>query len=159
GNTIRARDDAAQMLSREIAAVPATDRQFLIAHSHGGNIALYAHALLAPDVRGRIAGIATLATPFLNARRRDLGRNGNILFCVGFLFWTVLAGHLARRFLWPSATLLDPAIVGAGLWMLVTVLVSILWKRAETVAERLRLRGPEPERLWIARLSGDEASA
>jgi len=159
-NTIRARAHAAERLGGEIAAAPAPaldTKHFLVAHSHGGNIALY--ALHDPEVRERIAGVATLATPFLNARRRDLGAKGITLFCVGALLWAVLAGYLARRFLWPSAAFLDPVFVGVGLWFLFTWLVLHHWKRAGRVAEGLRLARPERERLWIARMSGDEASA
>ena len=58
--------------------VPASDtRHFVIAHSHGGNIALY--ALRDPAVRERITGVATLATPFLIARERNLGSIGQVL--------------------------------------------------------------------------------
>ena len=159
GNTIGARQDAARNLGAQILADPARPagaRHFLVAHSHGGNIALY--ALRDPAVLERITGVATLATPFLIARKRDLGTRGLILFCVGFLGWSWLAGELIRRFFWPGAEFLPP-IVGTGLFMLFTVLIARLQKRAGKVAEGLRLAAPAQERLWIARMSGDEATA
>lgn len=159
GNTIGARQEAAENLRAQIVAdpVPAADtRHFLIAHSHGGNIALY--ALRDPTVRERIIGIATLATPFLIARKRDLGTQGLVLFCVGFLGWGWLAGELIRRFIWPEADWL-PAIVGTSLFMLMTVLVAWLAHRAGKVAKDLQLAVPAQGRLWIARISGDEATA
>lgn len=159
GNTIGARRDAAEKLRAQIVADPASaadTRHFLVAHSHGGNIALY--ALRDPAVRERITGVATLATPFLIARRRDLGTQGLSLFCVGFLGWGWLAGELIRRLTWPSAEWL-PAIVGTALFMLLTVLVVRLWQRAGKVAEDLQLAVPAQGRLWIARMSGDEATA
>jgi MFS family permease len=158
GNTIGARRDAAEKLRKQIVNEPfgPNTRHFLVAHSHGGNIALY--ALRDPVVRERIAGVATLATPFLIARRRDLGAQGRSLFCVGFLGWGWLASALIRRFMWPSAEWL-PAILGTAFFMLLTVLVTWLWHRAGKVAEDLQLHAPAQGRLWIARMSGDEATA
>jgi hypothetical protein len=46
-------------------------RHVVIAHSHGGNVALY--ALKDPELRSQIAGVVTLATPFFTARDRNLG--------------------------------------------------------------------------------------
>ena len=110
------------------------------------------------SVRERLAGVATLATPFLIAKRREPWTQGLILFCVGFLGWGWLAGELLRRFVWPSAEWV-PAIVGTVLFMSATVLVARLSKRAGKVAKDLRLPVPAQERLWIARISGDEATA
>jgi hypothetical protein len=98
GNTIGARQDAAGKLREQILADPvsaADTRHFLVAHSHGGNIALY--ALRDPKVRERITGVATLATPFLIARKRDLGTQGLSLFCVGFLGWLRYSGASSSR--------------------------------------------------------------
>lgn len=44
--------------------------QFVVSHSHGGNIAL--HACTHEDVRRSLSGIVTLGTPFIHARRRNL---------------------------------------------------------------------------------------
>jgi hypothetical protein len=159
GNTIDARRDAAGRLRAQILAdsVPVTDaRHFLIAHSHGGNIALY--ALRDSTVRERVTGVATLATPFLIARKRDLGTRGLIVFCVGFLGWSWLVGELVRRFAWPSAELLPP-VIGTGLFILLSAVTIRLEQRAGKVAEDLQLAAPASGRLWIARVSGDEATA
>ena len=157
GNTIGARREAAQKLRTQILADSADTRHFLIAHSHGGNIVLY--ALRDPTARGRVTGVATLSTPFLIARRRDPGTRGLPYFCIGFLGWGWLAGELIRRFIWPSAEWL-PAIVGAGLFMSLTGLVWRLWRQAGKVAEDLKLADDlPPGRLWIARMPGDEAAS
>ena len=42
----------------------------LVCHSHGGNVAL--HALQDEELRGAVAGVVCLATPFLIAARREL---------------------------------------------------------------------------------------
>jgi hypothetical protein len=47
-------------------------QQYLIAHSHAGNVCLY--ALRDDDVRQAIRGVITLSTPFILCRRRDFGR-------------------------------------------------------------------------------------
>lgn len=44
-------------------------RHFIVAHSHGGNVACY--ALRALDIRQRLGGIVTLGTPFLLCRPRS----------------------------------------------------------------------------------------
>jgi hypothetical protein len=161
GNTMGARRDAAEKLRAQIVAepAPAADvRHFLVAHSHGGNIALY--ALRDPIVRERVTGVATLSTPFLIARRRsNLETRDLILFCIGFLGWGWLAGELIRRLIWPSADWI-PALVGTGLFMLLTGLVMSLWRQAGTVEKELELPADLPQgRLWIARIPGDEAAS
>ncbi len=45
-------------------------RHFVVAHSHGGTVALY--ALLRNGLSDRVAGVVTLATPFLHFNRRKL---------------------------------------------------------------------------------------
>ena len=51
-------------------------RHFVIAHSHGGNVALY--AMRDAAAREAVDGIVTLATPFLSARPRKL-RHASVL--------------------------------------------------------------------------------
>lgn len=46
-------------------------QRILIAHSHGGNVALYAIKRLDEECLGQISGIVFLGTPFLRARARD----------------------------------------------------------------------------------------
>ena len=52
-------------------------RHVIIAHSHGGNVALY--AMRDPAARRAVDGIVTLGTPFLCARRRDLRSRGDLI--------------------------------------------------------------------------------
>src|SRR5262245_35774743 len=44
-------------------------RHILIAHSHGGNVGVYAAA--DPRLHGKVAGIICLNTPFISVIRRD----------------------------------------------------------------------------------------
>lgn len=51
------------------------DCHLIIAHSHGGNVALWALGELTDTERARIAGLATLGTPFLTFLPRTLTAN------------------------------------------------------------------------------------
>lgn len=49
----------------------------LVAHSHGGNVALY--ALAAPQIARHVTSIVTMGTPFLWCRRRHLAQTTRVL--------------------------------------------------------------------------------
>src|SRR5262245_54765385 len=57
---------------------------FIIAHSHGGNIARY--ALHDPEFAARAAGVVTLATPFLTGKPRNV-HPLVLLLCHGIFFF------------------------------------------------------------------------
>lgn len=67
-NSMRARTVAAKtfasLLKAELDDHPDA-QHFVVAHSHGGNIALSALQDLTPEERGRISGLVTMGTPFL----------------------------------------------------------------------------------------------
>lgn len=72
-NTHRARIKAGYELADHIRKLRATcpdHKHFIVAHSHGGNVALLAHKHLPADLHA--TGIATLGTPFLYARMEGL---------------------------------------------------------------------------------------
>ena len=52
-------------------------RHFVIAHSHGGNVALY--AMRDPAAHTALDGIVTISTPFISAQRRDLRPHADVL--------------------------------------------------------------------------------
>jgi hypothetical protein len=156
-NSLGARQDEARRLRNQLLANPTSDpgvRHFLVAHSHGGNIALY--ALRDPDVRNRIAGVATLATPFLIAGRRDLGSEGKTILVLELVALGALAGILAYV-VWPSA--LIAGAVAAGAFALPAYWFAYLDARVDQVIADMQLPVLEPEQLWIGRLIGDEAAA
>jgi len=74
-NTHKARVKAGYELADHILKLRAASpgcRHFIVAHSHGGNVALLAHKHLPVELHA--LGVATLGTPFLYARMRgDLG--------------------------------------------------------------------------------------
>ncbi len=71
-NTHRARIRAGYELAdhiRKLREFSPSCRHFIVAHSHGGNVALLAHKHLPPQLHA--LGIATLGTPFVYARLAD----------------------------------------------------------------------------------------
>jgi hypothetical protein len=150
-------------------------RQILIAHSHGGNVVMY--ALRDEQVRQRISGVVCLSTPFFVVRPRNLGSSGLFplaAFIVGTL--GLLAGFVGD--------LVAPGITDSrGRWLLGMALTSIpllllvrttlfLFKRmvpgyadapGETflgkVISSFQYPDLREEDLLILRASGDEASS
>jgi len=87
------RRSAAKQLREHILTIAKdypTAEQFIIAHSHGGNVALY--ALTDPVVRDRVACTICLSTPFILCRKRQFPGNALLLlfgiagvFCLAYL--------------------------------------------------------------------------
>ena len=137
-------------------------QHYIVAHSHGGNVALY--ALRDTSLRDAIAGVACLATPFLISRPRVLGSKrmaAHIAGAVGLLL--LIVQFLARR--WLSA--IEPAWL-RELMIFVFLLLSMVldaallknWRRfAENLHEALQLATLSKEGLLIIRAPGDESSA
>jgi hypothetical protein len=83
-NSIRARDETAHALARRLSAEHAEHpeaTQLVIAHSHGGNIALRALLYLRQLDTSLLCGaessqpfVVTLATPFIEVHKADFGR-------------------------------------------------------------------------------------
>ena len=74
-NTVKCREEAAEKLEAHIDKWNRTDgaRHYLVAHSHGGNVALY--ALRNPSVRRKVDGLFCMATPFLISKRAQFRRD------------------------------------------------------------------------------------
>jgi hypothetical protein len=96
-NTHQARLDAgerlAAQLSEQMLAFP-NSKHFLIAHSHGGNISLYAQNNAA--VQGKLSGVVTLGTPFIQCEPRQVEKLmaaiSFTLMCLYFLFFLGMTG-------------------------------------------------------------------
>src|SRR5262245_22333478 len=96
GNNHASRALGSQRLIEQLCGTPGTKgtldqfpnaKHYLICHSHGGNVAMY--ALTTGRLHERIAGVACLATPFLIARTRDFGEKRPEH--IGVLFLVLLA--------------------------------------------------------------------
>lgn len=136
---------------------------YVVAHSHGGNVAL--NALRDGDLNRGVVGIACLATPFLHIRPRDLGPYGSEhLGCMSLLLVSVFGGvaaAVATQWL-PVVTRL-PAFVGwllSGAGGIAAILGALQWQRwgSKLVAE-FALPEIAAGRLLIVRTTGDEAQA
>ena len=98
GNTVRARLDGASTLENHVLTLVrknADQDHFIVAHSHGGNIALL--ALRNPEVRAAVRGIVCLSTPFLICRPRVFPREGREVYesaafmGVVMFFWYIVS--------------------------------------------------------------------
>jgi len=82
-NSHRARLKAGTRLRRSLQGLRRRRphaRIFLIAHSHGGNVAL--DALADPRVAAHVGGVVTMGTPFIWSRRRHLAKATRVLGAV-----------------------------------------------------------------------------
>lgn len=164
GNMVGARWRAAlrlrQKIERGVKAYPDA-KHFVIAHSHGGNVAL--SALSDEDVSKKVSGVITLATPFLSAKvvkPRELIDFGVGLFAALFAGWCVILAGVAQGhgWAWWLPALLTCLVVLGLLW-----LGGWLNDQMHDFAKRLVARMPSvlppPDKLAVVRVEGDEAIA
>jgi hypothetical protein len=161
-NTHAARTEAGNRLARFIRdghEQHPEARHFIVAHSHGGNVALYAmHDRAACAI---IDGIVTLGTPFIHTRRRDPRRYA------GVIAWLVLLVAALVPLMVFDTLSLRPAAVAALLgapFLMVTMKPRLTRWLIETAAREqddivATLQPPiiEPARLAILCARGDEA--
>jgi len=164
--TNTARLTGATQLQQHILDSPTTDKHFLVAHSHGGNVAMY--ALQDPAVAARVDGLICMATPFLYPRKRPLS-----ILALTLSWGIMLTGVM--QFIWTSEMLLRGGLAWLG--ALCLVLFSIIVPAALTwlvAYERYQYRVKNDSRLsnlinklsyqspnipiLLIRASGDEAS-
>lgn len=141
-------------------------KHFIIAHSHGGNVAMY--ALQDARVREHVDGLICLATPFLFPRARALSIATLVLslviMAVGVLQFTWKMNLFEQGWLaWGSAS----SLLLAGIFIpmfLVGVVVRQRYKRTVSGDLKLqehiaRLSYSDPQiPILLVRASGDEAS-
>jgi hypothetical protein len=165
-NSASDRAEASEALAKQIAddvcQYPSA-RQFVIAHSHGGNFAL--SAVANAGLVDRIAGVVCLATPFLVSRKRDLGKDP-LAFAVGMVLIVVFAAILIVN------AVVDPlgwasewkTTAKAVLLLTIGTILFLALGRWLDYGERIE-RGMaatanaiDPERVLIVRSPADEAS-
>ncbi len=156
-------------------------RLFVIAHSHGGNVAMYAtkdHATREALTKNG-GGIVTLATPFVHVRWRPLAA------AIGGVLWSSVAVYLLALFVLVAATVssefdwefwLALAVLAVGAVSALALLVSAVRYRGgevpartflpfvggvdgrEAEFQKLRLPCLGPDELYVIRPTADEAS-
>ena len=154
-----ARKRAAQRLRQQLLQAskePPFVPHFIIAHSHGGNIAF--SALDDPAVAEYVRGVGCLATPFLRVRRRP---HGDLL--AAFAFFALLIGPT-----WLTLYLFSKGIdLSLPVHLAIVVLPLLLWlgiwKQSGHVLARfqshMQVKAVARTGVLIVRAVGDEASA
>ena len=180
-NLEAARRNAACEFSRKLAVALDNAKDachVIIAHSHGGNVALWALGSLDAERRDRVAGLATMATPFLYFAPRELSAtedrqlrilNSKRLLYGALVFLAVAFLGIAIEFVmssgwreWDSETWIEACLCAGVVFVWGTVSIFRKGKRREPVALHAQLPpGVCPDRLasFVAfRSRGDEAS-
>jgi hypothetical protein len=150
-NTLHARNRAAEALAAELEKFKRSDdRIVVVAHSHGGNVAVRAVRLA--QMHSRVE-LITLSTPFLLLRPRKLFRDGDLVVFSSFALivqaalYSLIFGHG-----WTFFLLAEAAAVA------VTILLFVMRDRGGVDAEAiLRDQNYSGLRLHVLRSYGDEA--
>lgn len=179
-NSIRIRDETAQVLAKRLSAKHAEHpqaTQLIIAHSHGGNIALRAlHLLHQPDgsrlceADGPPPLVVTLATPFIEAHHADFGDEPSWVRAAVFIaLWT--PPWVLAKSLFPMDEFGKPLLIAGAVTL---VFGGFSWwyglskratRRRQNHVEVLRtatrlgeILSAQAQRLLIIRAIDDEAS-
>jgi hypothetical protein len=145
---------------------------FVVAHSHGGNIACY--ALQDKEMQSAVRGVICLATPFLHVRPSALPKSLLaaviptlvIFWLVGFLYLFFAPQDAVTTILVVTVVLLTAAVLSPLLWGLLRRRKNrlrwgdLIGPARDPVGFSQRLSLPDlGAKLLVVRLSGDEASA
>ena len=179
-NSIFVRDETAHRLAEHLSAEHAEHRQatqLVIAHSHGGNIALRAlHHLHQPDGSrlcdsdGANPLVVTLATPFVEVQHADFGDAPTLVRIAVFMAVWFPSLVLTQAF-FPMNEFGKPLLIGGAVSL---VFAGLLWwyffskratRRRENHVEILRtvtrlgeIVSAQAQRVLIIRAIDDEAS-
>ena len=164
--TNQARLEGAEQLKNHVKDNPKKQKQFMISHSHGGNLAMY--ALQDESVSQKIDGLICLATPFLYPRLRPLS-------VVALTLSLAIMSIGVLQFIW-SLNLLESSWLywlGSVVMILFAIVIpaALIWliayerllrtrrgdKKLSNLLDKLSYRDPGIPILLI-RASGDEAS-
>jgi pimeloyl-ACP methyl ester carboxylesterase len=171
GNSPSARSIASERLKKKLTLRLrdyATARHHIIGHSHGGNVALAAVAgtdsekQAGTDLARKIDGIVCLATPFLVARKRDLGPQPALNMVAAITGLCILLMLIVGPML-PASW---PAAVTSGIQMAILIAVALpcmvlaMWwfTFATALQDELTISSIDPDRILIVRSPADEAS-
>ena len=167
-NSHAARLDAASRLCEHHAAVKKMHPRashYVIAHSHGGNVALYAYRH--PEFKD-VAGVACLSTPFLHVRTRGFEALWLVMWMLSCVFIAALVfAPLAAA--WLSTHNIPVNVAELSSWLAIMFALGVLYVAWGEHSQKNSIRlgvmgGAEPQELrdlnlLIIRSSADEASA
>ena len=170
-NSHSARAEAGHQLARHLDETATTHPEaahYLVAHSHGGNVALY--ALRDKGIHPSVRGVACLATPFIQVSKR-----GRRFFQAIETYWFIASFIICLVSVFALTRLLEPinedwdGVVGVlailcifvcwvPFWALGETLCANLERYAESREQRLALGRPgDRVPLLVVRVKGDEA--
>ena len=160
-NRFKDRYDAAQIVAKVVEESVGEEpdaAQFLIAHSHGGNVALC--ALNHESLQTRVTGVVCLSTPFLLVKtRRFEGEHNRLFFAAQFApvvaAWVWCLWHYGLTEATEGLMFLCFIVV----WPVMKLLFEWLIRKAKLLAEQMRFPPLRENQLLIIRHSGDEAGA
>lgn len=169
-NSFAARSDAAKklraFLDREVESKP-NDKHVVIAHSHGGNVAL--SAIEAGTTGRQIDAVICLATPFITARRRNFGEHSNLILSLAKVMGCFVVGATltmsiinafgaGREGYWALVALLLMAAGGFAAWWAISKVERAWVEHALQWAREVSVSAPRrPTRLLVVRAAADEA--
>ncbi len=170
-NTQRHRERAGRELGAAVGEAVADDphaEHVVVAHSHGGNVALYA---IRDEPSLDNVRVVTLATPFLSL---SPGLRIHAFHLLPFIFALVIAPLVVVGLVTNFAENLPTAVVGitmlAGMGIIVAYIMSALrepgtgfWRaitgrNIEQRAREVTAKAPDRDRLLVICAAGDEAS-
>jgi hypothetical protein len=163
-NLFESRQAAAADLRKRLAEktdVYSDAKHVVIAHSHGGNVAM--SAIATDELAADVLGVATLGTPFLTAEPRravDFMDPGTMLFAALAAGWTMLFVGVSRGVgwaWWPWA--LATAVGVIAILALGALLVELMQRHAQAISESIDKTALSSEQVVIIRTQGDEAAA
>lgn len=179
-NSHQARLEAGDRLAdqlQQLFAQPAhaASELLLIAHSHGGNVALY--SLRPPGLQSRLSSLVCLATPFLTTEPTTLSEMVAIgcifgaipLLLFGLPYAISFASFAMRQWIWtavvvavaiPLLLLLRGALRGAGLRFYLWRFVSTLFDDTDPRSDKDRLTPPmvDTRKFVVFKVAADEAA-
>jgi alpha/beta hydrolase family protein len=177
-NSAAARLKAAKSLAEVLRKLNQEHRQahhFIIAHSHGGNIACYA-AQSDGALREPIDGVVCLSTPFLNVQPKNLTFFGKfawlaVMYVSGLMTMALIGGLFVGLFeritptawsLWTWVDAIGEMVFNVSLLPgVIIVLTLAIWveRSCLKMGDAMRLRSERLPQLLLVRTAADEASA
>jgi hypothetical protein len=130
-------------------------KHFIIAHSHGGNVALYAAE------RTQVDGIVCLATPFIHAAARDeslIGMKAIQRGLFGMACLVIIATVAPLGWVMLLVVLTACSVLCSLLAAVAAGLMGVATRTAKRLAEFATAKCPVNTDLCVFRVTGDEAS-
>jgi len=158
-NSITSRESAARGLAEHLRRLVSrfpTANHYVIAHSHGGNIAMY--ALREDDLRDRV-GVVCLSTPFLHVRPRVVPRVSRLALAGAAIMLPMFVREAAEKQFWPTGPAILEWVSGVIALAVGIGLVIAVPRAARRISGRLAFPRVSPSRCLLVRVAGDEASA